>query len=443
MSNQSSNQPSNQSSYPLSKQLHFNAFQMLTPGANGQWRSDRNHRDHLSLRYWQDQATLLERAGFDAIFFADILGVFETRESGHELSVRDAHVFPLGDPFVLVSALASVTSKLGFVVTASTTYEPPFLLARRFSTLDHFTQGRVGWNIVTSYLDTAAANFGLDEQIDHDERYVRADEYIAVVEKLWLQSWDDDALVVDRAGGVYAEPGKVHQINHSGRYYSVRGPHSVEPSPQGKPVFFEASASEAGFDFAAKHAEGLYTQAGNIEKLRHNTDSVRERARAIGRKPEPRIFAAADIVVGHTTEEAREKARWLGSFASEESALAWNGIDIRKYPRDTLLSELATFGTTRPLRSVNGRHDVTIQEYIDHIRTKSSDFSFVGTPGEVADQLEETAEAAGLDGFSVGSGHTPGVYEDFAELLTPELRRRGVLPELADVSGTLRERLVG
>lgn len=424
----------------MSKVLHFTAFQMLSPGDRGAWRDPDNVRDATNLRYWQKQAQLLEAAGFDAIFFADVLGVFETRETGPELSVRDAHVFPLGDPFVIVSALASVTEKLGFVVTASSTYEPPFLLARRFSTLDHFTSGRIGWNIVTSYLDSAAANFGLDEQISHGERYKRANEYIEVLEKLWLKSWEPGALVRDRRAGIYVDPAKVHPINHRGEYFSVRGPHQTEPSPQGKPVYFQATASEAGFDFAVRHSEALYTNAGTLEGLAANIEKLEHLAAAAGRI-RPRIFTGVTIAVAKTREEAQRKLARQAQFQSEESVLAWNGIDIRQYSRDTLLSELKTYGTTRPLRSANGRHDVTIQEYIDHLRDQQSPFTVVGTPDEVVDGLVEISEKTGLDGFNISSSSSPGIYDDFLEYLTPLLRRRGLIPDSDAVPLHLRDRL--
>jgi long-chain alkane monooxygenase len=426
----------------MTKPLRFTAFQMLCPGDNGAWRDPDNRRDPLSLAFWQDQARVLEAAGFDALFFADVLGIFETRETQHELSVRDAHVFPLGDPFVLVSALAAVTRRLGFVVTASTTYEPPYLLARRFATLDHFTGGRVGWNIVTSYLDTAAANFGLPEQVPHDERYARAEDYIAALEKLWLTSWEPDAVRRDRESGVYADPAKVHRIDHQGPYYQVRGPFQSEPSPQGRPAYFQATASASGLDFAVQHADALYTMAGSVEGLRASITGLEQRARANGLAYRPQVYTNVQIVVGRTEEEAKAKRERQNRWRSEESALAWNGIDIRAYPRDTLLSQLQTFGTTRPLRSVNGRHDVTIQDYIDHLRTEQSPFTLVGTPESVVDRLAALAEAAGLDGFNIGSGFSPGIYEDFAEYLTPELRARGLLAPADAPATTLRERLV-
>ncbi|MBY0558569.1 NtaA/DmoA family FMN-dependent monooxygenase [Hyphomicrobium sp.] len=424
----------------MSKALHFTAFQMLSPGDRGAWRDPDNVRDPTNLRYWQKQAQLLEAAGFDAIFFADILGVFETRETGPELSVRDAHVFPLGDPFVLVSALASVTEKLGFVVTASSTYEPAFLLARRFSTLDHFTGGRIGWNIVTSYLDSAAANFGLNEQISHGERYKRANEYIEVLEKLWLESWEPGALVRDKDAGIYVDPAKVHPINHRGQYFNVRGPHLSEPSPQGKPVYFQATASEAGFDFAIRHSEALYTNAGNLEGLAANIKKLELLAAAAGRS-RPRIFTGVTIGVARTREEAQRKIDRQAQFQTDESVLAWNGIDIRQYTRDTLLSELKTYGTTRPLRSVNGRYDVTIQDYIDHVRNQQSPFTVVGTPEEVVDRLVEISEQTGLDGFNISSSSSPGIYDDFLEFLTPLLRKRGLLPEADAAPVHLRDRL--
>ncbi|WP_437882061.1 NtaA/DmoA family FMN-dependent monooxygenase [Pseudomonas sp. LRF_L74] len=427
----------------MNKPLHFTAFQMLSPGDNGAWRDPANQRRHLDLHYWIEQAQLLERAGFDALFFADILGVFETRESGPELSIRDAHVFPLGDPFVLISALAAATRRLGFVVTASTTYEPPFLLARRFSSLDHFSNGRIGWNIVTSYLDSAAANFGLSEQVGHAQRYARAEEYIEVLEKLWLQSWQDGALQVDSASGIYADPARVRTIDHHGEYYQVRGPHPVEPSPQGKPVYFQATASDTGFDFAIRHAEALYTNAGNPQQLKANIQRLERLASDAGRPARPLVFAGVDLAVASSRAEAEEKLQRRTQYRNDESILAWNGIDIRHYPRDTLLSSLETYGTTRPLRSVNGRLDVTIQDYIDHTRRQRSPFTLVGTPDEVVDGLAEIAADTGLDGFSITSANTPGIYEDFAEHLTPRLRQRGLLAQPDERRLTLRQRLGG
>ncbi|ATE60702.1 NtaA/DmoA family FMN-dependent monooxygenase [Thauera sinica] len=425
----------------MTKPLHFTAFQMLTPGDNGVWRDPQNIRNHLDLNYWIGQAQLLERAGFDAMFFADILGVFETRESGAELSVRDAHVFPLGDPFTLVSALAAATRSLGFVVTASTTYEPPFLLARRFSTLDHFTGGRIGWNIVTSYLDSAAANFGLTEQVTHADRYARADEYIEVLEKLWLQSWEADALRRDKASGVYADPAKVRAIDHRGAHYAVRGPHLVEPSPQGRPVYFQATASDTGFDFAIRHAEALYTNAGNPEQLKASIERLEGLARTAGRTARPLVFAGINLAIGASHAEAEEKLERQTRFRNDDSILAWNGIDIRRYPRDTRLSDLATYGTTRPLRSVNGRHDVTIQDYIEHTRRLRTPFTVLGTPDEVVDQIADLAARTGLDGFNISSATTPGVYEDFADHLTARLRARGLLAPPAATPIRLRDRL--
>lgn len=421
--------------------LNFVAFQMLTPGDGGAWRSPSNRRRYLELGYWQEQARLIQACGFDALFFADVLGIFETEESGAEIAVRRAHTFPLGDPLVLISALAPVTRSLGFVITASTSYEQPFHLARRLSTLDHLTGGRIGWNIVTSYLDSAAANFGLASQPDAENRYERADEYLAVVEKLWTESWGPGALVKDAVSGVYADPSKVRAIDHVGEHFSVRGPHLLEPSPQVTPVHFQATMSEAGLDFAARHAEVVYTRAATPAILARNAARLRERAADLGRKVIPKVLAMVDIVVGRTPGDAQSRLDARQSLAVEETALVSSGIDLRAYPRDSRLSDLKAYGSKRGKRASQGLGDATIAQHLEKWRRPVSPFLLVGTPDEVVSGLAALSEKADIDGFLISSAFTPGIYEDFARFLTPRLRERGLLADSHEAGVLLRDRL--
>lgn len=425
--------------------LRFLAFQMLTPGTAGTWRDPTSRREYLSLEYWQEQAVLLERAGFEGLFFADLLGAMETKESGPELAIRDASSMPLADPFTLVSALAAVTRRLGFVVTASTEFEHPFALARRFSSLDHFTNGRIGWNIVTSYLESAADNFGVATFPSPAERYARAEEFLAVTRKLW-SSWEPDAVVKDAERGSYADPRKVHAINHRGPRFTVKGPHLLEPSPQREPVRFVATMSEEGLAFAARHAEGVYTRATSPQQLEQRIDRLRSLSREAGRDHPPAVYALIDLYVGSTEDCARRKAAGRNRFATDESLLLAKGIDIRAHSRDARLASSSGFGRSRGEQAPTGKALVaeptpTIGDLLRASRgvDASSAFTLVGTPEQVTDRLLRLAEHTGLTGFVLPSSDV-STYADFARLLTPHLRSRGLLDDPEGPARTMRER---
>lgn len=248
--------------------IYLNAFDMACVGhqAAGLWRhpDDQGYR-YRELGYWTELARTLEAGGFDALFLADVLGVYDVYGGSRDAAVADAAQVPVNDPTLAVSAMAAVTETLGFGVTVSLTYEQPYALARRLSTLDHLTEGRVAWNIVTSYLDSAARNLGLDAQIPHDERYEISEEYLEVCYKLWEASWEPGAVVRDRDRGVFTDPARVHDIEHKGRYFSVPGPFLCEPSPQRTPVLFQAGASPRGVRFAAAHAEAVFVSGPTPE----------------------------------------------------------------------------------------------------------------------------------------------------------------------------------
>ncbi|KAF3053231.1 hypothetical protein E8E11_011854 [Didymella keratinophila] len=292
------------------KQLILNAFAINAPGhlSPGLWRHPRNATAGFNkLKYWTDLAQLLDKAGFHALFIADVLGAYDVYKG-------PANVDPV---------LASVTENLVFGVTASTTYDAPYAHARRFSTVDHLSEGRVAWNIVTSYLDSAARNFGLDTQVPHDERYEIAEEYMEVVYKLWEGSWRDDAAVRKQDTGEFALAGRVRQIHHKGKHFNVPGPHICEPSPQRTPFLFQAGTSKAGKEFGAKHA-GQSLLAG-----KHQRRSASHHLK---------VIAGITIIVDATDEKAQAKREELLSYGDKEVALAlfggWTGYDLSTYTDD-------------------------------------------------------------------------------------------------------------
>jgi FMN-dependent oxidoreductase (nitrilotriacetate monooxygenase family) len=242
----------------LTKQIRLNAFDMNCIGhiQHGMWTHPRDRSaSYNTIEYWQDLARTAERGLFDGIFLADIVGVYDVYKDSPAPSILNTVQIPVNDPMLVVPVMAAVTKHIGFGVTSNLTYEPPYLFARRTSTLDHLTGGRFGWNIVTGYLDSAARGMGLTSQLDHDGRYDIADEYMDVVYKLWEGSWEDDAVLRDRANRVFADPSRIHRIQHAGPHYQVDAIHLAEPSPQRTPVLYQAGSSTRGREFAAKHAE--------------------------------------------------------------------------------------------------------------------------------------------------------------------------------------------
>src|ERR1700754_154141 len=255
----------------MPRPIRLNAFDMNCVGhqSPGLWRHpDDRAADYCKLSYWTDLAQLLERGRFDGLFIADGLGIYDVHGGSRDSTVRNATQVPVNDPAMLVSAMAAVTEGLGFGLTASISFEHPYPFARRMSTLDHLTDGRVGWNVVTSYLKSGAENLGESDQLNHDNRYDVADEYLEVLYKLWEGSWEDDAVLRDRESGVFTDPSKVHEIGHYGKHFTVPGIHIAEPSPQRTPVIYQAGASPRGIQFAAGNAEAIFIAAPTIEVLK-------------------------------------------------------------------------------------------------------------------------------------------------------------------------------
>lgn len=433
--------------------IHLNAFDMACAGhqSPGLWRhpEDQSFR-YRDLEYWTSLARLLEAGSFDSLFIADVLGAYDVYQGSADAAVTDGVQVPVNDPLLMVSAMAAVTSHLGFGVTVSSTYEQPYALARKFGTLDHLSKGRVGWNIVTSYLDSAARNMGRDRQVPHDERYEAAEEFLDVCYKLWESSWEDGAVVRDKARGVFADPGKVHPIEHQGRYFSVPGVFLCEPSPQRTPLLFQAGASASGLAFAARHAEAVFFIEPRPELLRPKVARLRELAKGQGRDPRSlKVFPLMTVVTAATDAEARAKLADYQRYASYDGALAlyggWTGIDLSGYDpdrplryadTDAMRSALETFTTADPAR------EWTPREIARFVGIGGRGPVVAGGPGTVADEMERWISEADVDGFNLAYAITPGTFQDIVEHLVPELRARGLL-RTAYAGSTLRESLYG
>ncbi|MFT4010652.1 MAG: LLM class flavin-dependent oxidoreductase [Nocardioidaceae bacterium] len=437
----------------MSSRIALNAFDMtcVTHQAPGLWRHPDSRADeYKSLGYWTDLARTLERGTFDALFLADVLGVYDVYQGSAASALRDAAQVPMGDPFLQVPAMAAVTEHLGFAVTAAVTFNQPYQLARTFSSLDHLTGGRVGINVVTSYLASAGRNLGRSGNIPHDERYGIAEEFLEVAYKLWEGSWEEDAVRLDRAQGVYADPAKVHPIGHHGRYFDVPGIHLAEPSPQRTPVIFQAGASSRGRDFSARHGEGIFVNGITPETTRRTTDDIRRRAAEAGRRPEDvKIFALVTAIVADSDAAAERKHREYLSYSSRDGAFTffggWSGLDMSRYDLDVPLeyvdtdavrSALAIFTTADPTRRW------TPNDVAEYLAIGGIGPVLVGSPATVADEIERWVDVGGLDGINLAYAVTPASFEEFVDLVVPELRSRGRVWKEYEGS-TLRERISG
>src|SRR5476651_2504376 len=432
------------------KKLHVNLFEMncVSHITHGLWVHPDNHRHRFNdLEYWIELAQLLESGGFDAVFLADVTGTYDVFRGGPETALREGMQIPSNDPLMVIPAMAAVTRHLGFGVTFSTTYEPPFAFARRMSTLDHLTKGRVGWNIVTSYLPNAARNFGHTDEVQHDRRYEIADEYLDVLYKLWEGSWDDDAVIQDREQRVYTDPSKVRYINHVGEHFKVAGPHLCQPSRQRTPVLFQATGSPAGIEFAGRHAEVVFTGGHDAPAVRANIQAMRAKAVEHGREADSIKFVVmASIIVATSEEEVARKVESYTRLLSVEGSMAHfqMPIDLQAFPRDELIAQVIEREQLPSLTRGYFPPGETVGQALDRIGRLNQDFFCVaGTPTVVADAIEKWLDEDGIDGINLRQYLSFETARDFIELVVPELRRRGRFRERYNEGETLRERLFG
>ncbi|KAI9836077.1 MAG: hypothetical protein M1819_001691 [Sarea resinae] len=436
------------------KKLIINAFVEMCSGhqSPGLWRHPKDQSPrYKDIDHWVKLAQLFEKGKLHGVFIADVLGGYDVYNGPRNLdaAIRSGAQWPVNEPLAVIPAMAAATKSIGFGATVTTTYEQPYHLARRLSTIDHLTKGRVGWNIVTGYLDSAARNLGHTEQPLHAERYAIAEEYIEVMYKLWESSWRDDAVVLDRERGVYSEPSRIREINHVGKYFTVPGPHICEPSPQRTPLLLQAGTSKAGKSFAAKHAEGIFMAGHSPSVIAKNIAEVRASAKALGRDPSHiKFLTLITPVLGRTHEEAQQKFEDYKQYGSIEGALAlfggWTGIDLAKYGDDEELRNVESNAIKSAVeawsKSSPGVAKWTKHTVAEHITVGGLGATVVGTAAEVADEFERWVEEADVDGFNIAYAITPGSFEDVVELLLPELRRRGLFwDDYAVPGGTYRE----
>ena len=435
------------------KRIYLNAFDMncVAHQSPGLWvhPEDQSYR-YKDIEYWVELAQLLEKGRFDGLFIADVIGIYDVYGNDKTTAVREATQVPVNDPILLVSAMAHATEHLGFGITCSTTFEHPYTFARRMSTLDHLTKGRVGWNIVTSYLESGTKNIDIGDRFLHSERYNIAEEYLEVCYKLWEGSWEDDAVIKDRDRKIFTDPAKVHEINHHGKYFNVPGIHLCEPSPQRTPVLYQAGASARGRQFAAKHAECTFVSMPGKEPIASYVKNLRAQAAEFGRDLQSiKVFALFTPIVGRTEEEAWAKYEELSQYISYEGALSllggWSGVDFSKYDPDQEIEYIDTNAIKSVLESLtkaSPNKKWTVRELANFAGIGGMGPVVVGTPKQIADTFEEWIEDTDIDGFNLAYAITPGTFKDFVDLVIPELQQRGVVKKEYE-EGTLREKLFG
>ena len=402
--------------------------------ATGMWRNpkDKINWDWTRPPYWQHMARTMERGLFDAIFIADELAPYNNYEGSSDACVKFAVQCPTHEPSTLVPILTTATQHLGVGVTLSTAFEHPYSMVRRLSSLDHLSGGRVAWNIVSSYSKSEWDAYGANMSVRQD-RYSRMEEYMELCYKLW-GSWEPDAIVADKAGGIYADPAKVHEVLHEGEYFRCRGRSFVSRSPQGQPVLWQAGSSDRGRDFAAKHAEAVFAVHPTVERMRQYTDDLNTRLYGkFERRPgSVKLIYGLQTVVAETRSEAREKYERIQAQIPLEGALAWIsghfGPDFSKYSLDEPLQNIEIPGIQGLFESIiyakNGA-PITVREAALYYAQGMGMPVAVGTPSDIADQMEHYMDDGGADGFMLIATYTPGCYEEFVDLVVPELQRRG------------------
>jgi FMN-dependent oxidoreductase (nitrilotriacetate monooxygenase family) len=436
-------------------QLHLGAIITAGPGtgAFGAWRypSSEQHR-FLDADYYQHIARTLERGKFDLIFFADKLAVPGRFPKSVEDNLRNgswgaAHP----DPMLLLATIAAATERIGLASTISTSYQSPFHVARSIGTLDHLSKGRAAWNVVTSTEDSEAQNFGLSKQRERGTRYDLADEFLRVVFGLW-DTWEDDAVVMDRENGVVIDPSKVHTLDHEGQHFRVRGPLNLPRTPQGYPVIAQAGSSDRGRDFAAAWSELIFSPQPILKSAKEFYDDIKSRAVNLGRNPNDiKVLPGAFVVVGESEGIAREKDALLKSkidLAAARTALSsMLELDLSQVSPDASASELIASlqvqgmqGHVDALAQIAAADNLTLEQLGARFAHSLTFARFAGSPVQVADQIEEWFQAEACDGFMIRPSYLPGSMEEFVRLVVPELQRRGLFRK--EYAGTtLRDHL--
>jgi len=431
------------------RQIKLGAFIPATAQHAAGWRHPESRpQDHLNLDYIIELAKTAEKGLFDAYFLADGLSVRWGSAIEGELGLGDKGVG--FEPVTLFAALSAVTKNLGFIATASTTYEDPYLLARKFASLDHISKGRAAWNVVTTASPDTASNFGLTQHPDPKTRYERADEFIEVTQKLW-DSWEDDAFIYNKENGQFFHADKIHEPNHKGKYFSVQGPLNVSRPPQGYPVIVQAGQSEDGRELAGKYAEVIFTAQQNLADAQEFYRDVKSRLVKYGRQPDDlKIMPGVSIFVAKTEQEAQEKYQLLNSLIHPKVGLSLlsglsGGINLEKYDLDAPFPKLEdadiNFSSRQQMMiDIARKHNFTIRQLYEYIASARGHWTLIGTPEQVVDELQNWFENEGADGFNILPPTTPAGLNDFVDFIVPELQRRGLFRTEYEGS-SLRENL--
>jgi len=427
------------------RQLKLGAFLMATGHHVAAWRHPQVPADAgLDFQHYKHLARIAEAARFDALFVADSVAA-PTGEVASRMA-RSDHF----EPLTLLSALSAVTEHIGLIATATTSYNEPYHVARKFASLDHLSGGRAGWNLVTSDAAAEAANFGREEHIGHAERYQRAREFHQVVTGLW-DSWEDDAFIRDKRSGQYFDPGKQHVLDHQGEFFKVKGPLNVARSPQGQPVVVQAGASQAGRELAAQTAEVVFTAQTSLADAQAFYADLKGRLAAFGRSPDSlKIMPGVFVVVAATQAQALEKYEAFQALVEPEVGIALLGrmlgnFDLSAYPLHGPVPELPLTETGQQSRqklltALAGAENLSLAQLGRRIAGGRGHYSLIGTPAQIADELQNWFENQAADGFNVLVPHLPGGLEDFARQVVPELQRRGLFRREYE-GRTLRENL--
>ena len=412
---------------------------------DGAWRHPDIPADGASdFEYFLNSARIAERGKFDMVFFADGIGVRADDDPPGSLARSNRNVEL--EPLTLLAALAPMTRHIGLVATASTTYNEPYHIARKFASLDNISRGRAGWNVVTSWSDQEARNFNRDKHLDYDTRYERAGEFVEVVTGLW-DSWEDDAFVLDKAAGQFYDPAKLHVLNHRGKHFAVRGPLSARRTPQGRPIIVQAGAAEQGQEIAAAEADVVYAAQDNLAAAQAYYAGVKARMAKYGRAPERlKIMPALTTIVGRTTAEAQAKFDQLQALIDPLTGLAklyrsfgdLSGHDLDGPPPEPVNAPVRSLAYAQWERAL--RDGLSIRQLYLESAAGSGGLRLQGTPAEIVDVMEAWVEQGAADGFNLTPTHLPHGAADFVDLVVPELQRRG-LYRMEYEGATLRENL--
>lgn len=430
--------------------MHLGVFFNHTGHHIASWRHPNADADAgINIDHYVRLAQTAEAAGLDFLFFADSAATAERRRESLRRSAQYTAYF---EPTTLLGALAMVTKRIGLVATATTSYNEPYNVARRFASLDHISKGRAGWNVVTSGNEAEAPNFGRDEHYEHDKRYDRAHEFVQVVHGLW-DSWDDDAFPRDKASGVFLEPDRMHHLNHAGPHFKVRGPLNIPRPIQGYPVIFQAGTSEAGRELAAETAEGVFTSNLTAETQKEHYDDVKRRMAKYGRSPDQmKILPGLTAVVAPTREEARAKWDYLQSLIHPQVGLDYltmllstdlTAMGLKpddEFPVLEMHANVQSQGMFRNIMATAAREKLTVRQMWERLAGSRGKATMIGSVKDVADEMEHWFKLGACDGFILQPSYLPGELDDVSQLLVPELQRRG-LTRAGYEGTTLRDHL--